>query len=202
MVQITVLLQNNIKTIMDSFATMQRECKGIYDAYWKTIAHTTVSALSTDNTPATSASRLTKATYILGVTLSEQLNNFFQNSAVTTGDYLGTCTIIRYGNAAAISAIDVPTESIGDRIKQICLNCSEIYIHSQNIIETYFDNEIGDMVAVIDAQRIVYGSEMTASDLSIAITMLQAFNNFMATAAVATADYSSTISKWNRLSQL
>lgn len=202
MQQITVLLQNNIKTIMTSLASMQRECKSIYDSYWKTMANTTVSGLSTDATPATVASKLTKKNYIDAITLSESLNNFFQNAAVTTGDYLQTSVNAKYGNAVLGSAIDVPTESIGDRLKQLCLDCIEIYRQSQNVLDLYFDNEVGDIVAVLDAQRIVYGSEMTVSDLSSAITLLQQFNNFMGNSIVTAGDYSSTISKWNRLDEI
>jgi hypothetical protein len=84
----------------------------------------------------------------------------------------------------------------------LCLDCIEIYRQSQNALELYFDNEVGDIVSVLDAQRIVYGSEMTVSDLSSAITLLQQFNNFMGNSAVTTGDYSSTISKWNRLDEI
>lgn len=187
---------------MTSLASMQRECKSIYDSYWKTMANTTVSGLSTDATPATVASKLTKKNYIDAITLSESLNNFFQNAAVTTGDYLQTSVNAKYGNAVLGSAIDVPTESIGDRLKQLCLDCIEIYRQSQNVLDLYFDNEVGDIVAVLDAQRIVYGSEMTVSDLSSAITLLQQFNNFMGNSIVTAGDYSSTISKWNRLDEI
>lgn len=202
MQQITVLLQNNIKTIMTSLASMQRECKSIYDSYWKTMANTTVSGLSTDATPATVTSKFTKKNYIDAITLSESLNNFFQNAAVTTGDYLQTAVTAKYGNAVLGSAIDVPTESIGDRLKQLCLDCIEIYRQSQNVLDLYFDNEVGDIVAVLDAQRIVYGSEMTVSDLSSAMTLLQQFNNFMSNSIVTAGDYNSTISKWNRLDEI
>jgi|MudIll2142460700_1097286.scaffolds.fasta_scaffold54810_3 hypothetical protein len=202
MQQITVLLQNNIKTVMTSLSNMQRECKSIYDTYWKTMANTTVSGLSTDATPATVTSKLTKKNYIDAITLSENLNKFFQNTLVTTGDYLQTAVNAKYGNAVLGSALDVPTESIGDRLKQLCLDCIEIYRQSQNVLELYFDNEVGDIVAVLDSHRIIYGSEMTVSELSSAITLLQQFNNFMSNSAVTTGDYGATISVWSRLDEI
>ncbi len=64
----------------------------------------------------------------------------------------------------------------------------------------YFDNEVGDAITNLDNQRIIYGSEMTKSDLTNAITLLQEFHKMLENTAVTQGDYSSTVSKWERLS--
>ena len=202
MEQITVQLQNNIITIKDSLKTMELECAGIYDAYWKTDANTTVSGLATGTTPATVESNLTKQNYIDGLTFSENLEKFFTDTAVAQADYLQTINQIKYGNAVLESQLTTATESIGTRIKQICLDALEIHKQSFDITNMYFDNEVGDCVTVWDNHRIVYGCEMTKIELSNMITMLQQYQNMISNAAVTPGDYSATLSVLDRLSVL
>jgi len=196
----TVLLQNGLKSIMDSFGIMQRECKDISDAYFKSGASATVSALASDTTPATVATKFTKANYTAGITLADNLNKFFQNQAVTTADYLATLDALKYGNATLATQLSVAVEEIGKRIYAMVQDCLSLVTQGRNLVEMYFDNEIGDIVSAFDADRIIPGSEMTRTDLSLAVTMLQEWEKFFTNTAVTQADYSSTVSRWLRLS--
>ena len=202
MEQMTVLLQNNIITIKDSLKTMQRECDDIYDAYWKTDATTLITGLSSGTDPATVESKLTKDTYLGGITLAENLNKFFTNVAVSQSDYLQTINQIKYGNAVLETQLSVAVEGIGTRIKQMCLDALEVYKQSLDITDMYFDNEIGDAVAVWEDHRIVYGCEITKLELSNTITMLQQYQNMVNNSAVTQGDYSATLATLDRLSVL
>jgi hypothetical protein len=202
MEQVPVLLQNNIITIRNSMMTLQRECADIYDAYWKTDANTTVSGLATGATPATVSSKFTKDNYTSGITLCENLEKFFANQAVSTADYLQTVDQCKYGDAVLGSQHTEATEQIGSRIKQLCLDVLEIYKQSLDITDLYFDSEMSDTVAVLDSHRIVYGCEMTASELSNTITMLQQYQNMIQNSSVTQGDYSATLSVLERLSAL
>jgi len=202
MEQITVQLQNNIITIKNSLKTMEIECASIYDDYWKTDANTTISGLATGTTPATVESNLTKQNYIDGITFSENLEKFFTNTAVSQSDYLQTIGQIKYGDAVLETQHTVATESIGTRIKQLCLDALEIYKQSLDITNMYFDNEVSDCVAVWDNHRIVYGCEMTKIELSNMITLLQQYQNMIGNSAVTPGDYSATLSVLDRLSVL
>ena len=195
---ITQILQNDIIEVMDALDLMQIECKNIYDAYWKTDANTTVSGLSTDVTPATVASNLTKKNYQDGITLAEQLNKFFTNQAITQADYLQTCVQIQYGNADLETQLTEATEKIGNRVLQFALDVQTLYKKTQMAVSLYYDEEIGDCVGVMDAHRILYGSDMIISDLASAITLFQEFKDFMTNATVTTADYSTTVGIWDK----
>jgi len=199
---ISKLLQNNIITIMTSLQSMQRECTDIYNAYWKTDAQPTVNALTSTGTAATVASNLTKGNYVDGISFAENLNKFFSNQAVTQSDYLQSINQIKYGNAELVTQLTEATEQIGTRIKQLCLDALEVYKQSLDIVELYFDNEVGDIIGVLDSQRIVPGSEMTVADLTVAITLFQNFQNMITNQSVSTGDYSATISTWQRLDTL
>ena len=202
MQQVTVLLQNSIITIAESMMSLQRECADIFDSYWKTDANTTISGLATGTTPATVDSKLTKQDYIDGITFAENLEKFFTNTAVSQADYLQTINKVKYGDATLETQHTVATESLGTRIKQMCLDALEIYKQTLDTTELYFDNEIGDALAVMDSHRIMFGCEMTVSDLSNTITMFQQYQNMIQNSSVSTGDYSATLSALVRLSVL
>jgi len=197
---VTKLLQNNMKTIMNSLKFMEKECKEIYDVYWKTDVNTQIGALVNGTDPATVNTHLTKTEYLGGITYCEDLNDFFQNGAVTTTDYKQSIYRIQYGSAAVLAdELSPATEATGTRIYDLCLNVLEIYKQGKDIINLYYDNEVGDMITSIDSQRIVPGSEMTKDDLASAITLIEEFIGMLDNEAVTQSLYSSTVSKWERL---
>lgn len=199
MVGITELLQSDLIGIMNTLKSLQRECKNIYDSYWKTDANTNVSGLSLDTDPAAKTAKLTKKDYTDGITFCQDFNDFFNNTAVTTSDYYQILVKIQYGDADLTTPLSEATESIGDRLKQLALNCLDLYNQVLDTIDMYYDNEIGDILAVIDDDRIVYGSNMTKVELSDALTLLQQYVNMLSNSAVTTGDYSTTIGSWQRL---
>lgn len=199
---VTSIIQNQIIDIVADLAVVQRECIDIYNSYWKTDASTLVPALTNDTDPATVNSKLTKAEYISGITFCEDLNDFFQNGAVTTTDYAQTCYKIKYGNADLATQLSEAVENIGDRVLQICLDAIQLRIDMQNVVDIYFDEEVGDTVSALDGERIIYGSDMVRNDLSNIITLFQQFENMMANSAVTSGDYSAMISKWSKYSKI
>lgn len=199
---ITKNLQNDIKSAMDSFAGIQRECKDIYDAYWKTDANSEISGLATGSTPATVSTKLTKDMYTNALSLMEDLNDFFQNGSLTTTDYMAYCEKVKYGDTAASSILSEATEALGDRIKQVCIDLITLYKSTKNIEKLYFDSGISTALSSLANDIIVFGSSMTKSELILAITFFQEFHNFMDNAAVTQGDYSATISKWKRIEEI
>lgn len=200
---ITKILQNKLKTITNSLNWMQRECINIYNDYWKTDASTLIPGLADNDTPATVEYHLTKDEFTNAITFCEKLNNFFTNQAVSTADNRQICVRVKYGSAANLaSPLSNATEELGKRIYFLFTSVLDMYVEIQDAIEIYFDNEIGDIIAVIDSDRIVYGSEMTSSELVAIITLIQEFKDMIENAAVTSGDYSSTISKWERLGQI
>ncbi len=196
MSSVTEMLETNLKSMMSNYYILFLESADLYSLYWGTAINTDVAALATGTTGATVSSHLTKDEFILGLTLTEQLKNMFGNAAVTTGDYLQSTHLIVNGTASISVVVSNGVESMGDRLLALSHSCLNLYRSAKFNLDLYFDNEVGDCVAVMDPQRIMFGSNVTVSDLSTAVTLLQKFVAFMENSAVATNDYASTLSKW------
>lgn len=192
---ITQILQDELKFSMTALMQAYKESKDIYQVYWETDLNTTIGSLLLGTSPATSSTRLTKQEYLDGITLISNYIDFITGVAVGTVQRSQFCHNIINGTATPTN-INPLVESVGERMKAL----SEVFVfHFLNFLrleKIYFDNEIGDLVGVIDAQRIVFGSSMTQTDLAAAITMLSEFRDFMNNSAVATANYQTTLSKW------
>lgn len=196
---ITQKLQTDIKTATDAWETMRAEALDLYNLYWKTSVNVTVAALATAATPASFASKLTKADAQSAATLVDDIGNkLFDNVAVATSDRQVTCQTISNGIAAP-TLVDDAVEDFCNRSAQLGTDCLTQFQRSDATEDLYNSSEVGAAVAAISAQTIVFGSEMTKDDLTSAITLMQEWQNFMDNAAVATADYKVTLGKWERL---
>ena len=195
---ITSLLQTQIKSFMTSCESLSDEVAAIEDAYFKSGADSDISALNASD-PVTVSTKLTKTEFTNGITLCQDVSKFFQNTAVSTGDRLSSIYPIYYGNDEASSIISVAVEALGSRMYDVCSNLLTLYNSTKTILGLYFDNEVGDVVAVLESDTIIYGSDMTTSELSSAITMIQEFQDMIANAAVTQADYQDTVEKWRRI---
>lgn len=187
-------LVGEIKGFMATMLYFQTEAKDLFNLYWKGDPNTTISALlGTD--PVSEATKLTKDEMISGVTFVTEMIDFFENSAVSTGDYNSTCQNIIYGDVVPTFRSSA-TESFCDRIKVLCQNAIAKDLQGLLTVDLYFDNEIGDIIGVIDSQRFVPGTSVTAADMSSAITLIQNYRNFIGNQAVTTSDYASTVARW------
>jgi len=196
--EITKKLQVEIASVVESMLTMKEEVKSIGKAYWSTNANTLVGALgSTD--AATLSTKLTKTEYLAGITLCEDLEDFFTNDAVTTTGYQASCMLLKYGSHATGTKLSEATEDIGTRMKQVGVDCLELFKKCRNILEMYANNEVGDMIANLDTQRMIPGSEMTKDVLSSGVTLVEQFKKLINNEAVTTGDYSATLAKWQSL---
>jgi len=195
---VTSVLQTKIKIIMISLSSAQNECKDIYDAYFKTDASTAIGEKS-DSDPVTVSTKLTKLEFVSGITFCENLNKFFTNTAVSQSDYLQTLANLRYGNDAAGTVLSVSVESLGERLYQLALDCIELFKLSKHVLDYYNDNEVVDIVAVLDDDRLIFGSDMTTKELSLAAVLIEEYRSLIDNEAADTGDYSATIAKWIRI---
>jgi len=196
---VTALLQTKIKIVVDAMSLMQNEVLDITKAYWATDANTKISALSLDTDAATLATKLTKAEYLGGITAVEALGKFFTNQAVTTADYLISFDKLRYGSHAAGAKLSEATEQLGSRMNLVALNAIEMFKMAKDILSIYINNEVGDMIANLDAQRHIPGSQMTEDELSSGVTVVEQFKKLVNNEAVTQGDYASTLAKWQIL---
>ena len=192
------LLQDEIKDFMATMLFFQSESLDLYNLYWKGDVSSTISALAGTD-PVTLSTELTKNELINGVTFCEELDDFYTNSGVTTGDYNSTCQNIIYGDVTTPTKRSNATEDMGERLKNLCTNAISKDSQAMLIVDLYNDNEFSDIVSVLDNQRIITGSDMTKDDLNLAITLITQYRNMIGNSAVTTGDYASTVSKWRRL---
>lgn len=193
---VTTILENNIKSLMGNFAGMYLEAKNIYDFYWDTDVNTIISGLATSATGATVSSKLTKGEFTDMISLSENLYKMFTNSSISATDHLQYVNKAVYGTASIGTITGNNVENLGVRMQALAWQCLNSYNACKTNVALYFDNEVGDVLAVLDNERIVYGSNVTKADLSAAVTLMQDFIDFMEAGAVTQTDYKTTVSKW------
>ena len=193
---ITQILQDDIKELMASFSYLYGECADIFEVYWNTDANTTIGAVTNGTDPVSETTKLTKTEFANGITTVENFIKFCTNQAVATTDHLSYCHNMAYGTATPTKLDDL-IENIADRMKLVCQQLIANYTAYLEISKIYTENEIVDIVAVLDNERVIYGASMSRSDLSSAMSMLQEFGDYMANAAVTQGNYLSTIAKWN-----
>lgn len=194
----TKKIQIDIKSFMDGMLWLKETSKCIYDAYWDTDASTLVPALASGVSGATVESSLTKDEFVNGITFIEDLVDLFSNGAVSQADYLGTCNKLQYGSASITVPLSNATEALGTRLQTLGINCIGYYHDARNILNFYTNNELGDMISSLDAQRIVPGSDMTVSDLNAGITLVEQYKKMINNEVVSQALYEATVATWQR----
>ena len=193
---ITQRLQDELKSMMITCCYLCKESDDIYDLYWHTDANTTIGAVTNATDPVTSSTTLTKNEFTNGIALCENFKKMCKNEAVSTADYLSYAHNIYYGTATA-TELDSLIEAIGDRLKNVAGKIISLYSAYKVVNELYTENEVVDIVAVLDTERVIFGASMTNSDLGSAMTFLTQFANFCNGSAVTQANYAATIAKWN-----
>lgn len=192
---ITQKLQDEIKFTMTALMSAYKEAKDIYQVYWETDANTSITAVLLSTTPVTQVTKLTKGEFLNGITLVTNYVDFINNSATSTINRAQYCHDLIYGTATP-TLLNSLIDSLGDRMKSLAEVFVYHYLNYIRLEKMYFSNEIGDMVGVLDAQRVIFGASMTQADLVSAITFLGEFRDFMSNAAVTTGDYLATLAKW------
>lgn len=196
--QVTLQLQQQIVAILGPMRNLLLEAHGIEKTYFATGASAEVGALASDTTAATTSSRLTKSQVIRGITLAQALKAFFENQAVSTGDYRESSEVVTNGNATGANP-SVALELLGNRIKAFGQDCIELEKRCKTALDLYFNNGINTAFASIGDQRVVFGAVMTVGEMKAAVNLLQQFGFLMGNAAVTTGDYKATIDLWARL---
>lgn len=196
---VTINIEADFKAFAESMSLIMNEAKDIHSAYFATDASTLVEALASGTTGASFDSKLTKAQYQNGIGFLEQINKFFNNEAVTTGDYLNTLNNLIYGNAAVPGNIGDAVESLATRMKNLARSCMTHFVTAKDILETYNNSELGTIVAEITGARIVYGANMSVTQLTQGVTLVEQFKKLINNEAVATGLYSANVAIWKML---
>lgn len=189
-------LQDDIKDMATSLLALKKESEEIYKAYWATDANTKVSALENDTDAATSSTKLTKGNYTNGLSLAEDVEDFFGNEAITQTDYPANCLKIIYSDAATPAKLSEATEQIGARVVQMAQDCLTLRKTCFDILKFYSAHNLDDILGVLSNEDVIPGSSMSKADLNSGITMIEQFKKMMNNEAVTAGDYAATLAKW------
>jgi hypothetical protein len=195
---VTRYLQIEIKAAVDSLSIMKEEVADIGKVYWATDANTAIGALAAGDA-ATLSTKLTKTEVMSGITLCEQLDKFFTNQALSTSDYRVSCENLIYGNDGRSSKLSESVEALGTRMVRVAQDCIILYKKSAEILSTHISNQVNLMIADIDADRVIPGSDMTKDELSSGMVLLEQFHKLINGDATSQGDYASTLAQWKRL---
>lgn len=201
MINLAAKLQEDIVDFMTSCSFLILEAPDIEKLYFANAINSEISGAAAGDQVTTTwdsvSTKLTRSKVEAGITLAQQMNNFFANAAVTQADYWSTIQALTHADGGTGSFVaSASLESLGLRLRRFGEDCLTQFNRAKAIQNLYYDNEFGDIVSVLDAERIIPGADMTRNDLANAVTLVAQFQNLVGNAAVTTGDYESTVSKW------
>lgn len=195
---VTQQIEDQLVSLMTSFYSMNREVIDLEHYYFNSNASTLVNALASGTTPATTSASgaFSKDEFISGITLLQELSDFFNNQAVSTSLYISTCDNLRNASHPAGSPLSNDVENIGSRIKTLVLNLIELSKTAPNIEKIYNASGVSAVIGSISASTVVFGCGLTQAKLISGIVFIQQFQKFLNNEAVTQGDYLSTITNF------
>lgn len=193
---ITTTLEGSFKTFANNLSWVMNEAKDINAAYFATDASTLVGALASGTSGASLDTKLTKSQYQNAIGFVQQLGNFFDNAAVTTGDYLNTLDNTIYGNASAPAKLSDAAESLANRLKVLTQACLSHFLTAKDTLALYYNSELSVVVAGCSGGLRVFGADMNVTQLIQGITLVEQFKKLINNEAVATSAYGVNVAIW------
>lgn len=190
-------LQKSLYTVATELAGVREEVDFIVKNYFATTASTLVGAAASGDA-VTVTSKLTKAEFTAGITMSQQLQNFFTNQVVTTADYMASVHNLINGSNPLTTALSQDVEAIGDKLVNLANKSLLLSKSCQSIIAAYNASELASALAAMSSTTIVFGADIPKQLFVDGVTLCQEVFDFYGNASVTQADWMSTISKWNQ----
>lgn len=197
--EITSTLEGSFRSFALNMNWVMTEAKDIDSAYFATDASSLVGALASGSTAASLATKLTKSQYQNGIGFIEQVNAFFGNSPVTTGDYLNTIDNLIYGNAATPALVSDAAESLANRLKVLAQACLTHFNTARDLMDLFNNSELSVVVAGCTGARTVFGANMNVTQLTQGITLVEQFKKLINNEAVTTGLYSANVAIWRSI---
>jgi len=189
----TLTIENSLVSYANSLYAMSNEATDIVKLYFATTASTLVGALATDTTPATVTSALSKGQLINGITLLQQLQNFFGNAAVSSGDYMGTAQNLVNGDYPANATLSPDVENIGNRLKVVGQNAIQLSKDGALLVKTYNASGLSAIIGSISGSTIVFGCNLSQAKFVSGVVLVEQFLALMNKDSVSTGDYLTTV---------
>lgn len=198
MINLTLELENEIKSFTNQMKNIWLEAEDIYKIYWSAGPSSELSGLANGDA-ATVSTKLTKLEITNGLTFCEELIDFFTNDAVAQADYMATIQNIYYGNNAAVSPISVAVEALGSRLYNLAGTCWTQHNKAKSLLDFYNDTEISAAIGAISTTTVVFGANANKSLFTSGMTLIEQFKKMINNEAVTTGDYAATVAKWEQI---
>lgn len=195
---LTLQLEQEIKAFMTQAKTVWLEAEDIYKVYFSAGPSTEIAGLANGD-PVTVSTKLTKLELVNGITLCEELKDFFTNAAVTQADYVATIQNILFGNNQASSVISVAVEALGTRLYSLCGTALALFKKAKALLDLYTDAEISAAVGAISSSTVVFGATATKSVYTSGVIVVEQFKKMLNNEAVTTGDYSAILALWEQI---
>jgi len=104
---------------------------------------------------------------------------------------------IIYGDTDGATSVPASAEALGDRLLALSNSCLAMLNACRDALAFYSANEISDMVAVLEPERGIFGSNMTKQLLIDGMTCVENFKKMLNNEVATQGDYNSTIHKWS-----
>ena len=193
---ITQVMETEFKGFAGEMAWLMKEAKDIEKAYFASDASATVSGLASGSDAASFDTKLTKTEMQNAIGYIQQVKNFFDNVAVTQGDYYTNIEQVIFGSAASPTKRSDATESIANRIKIFCESSLTNFQKALELKDKYDNSELGVLVGGLTAQRQIYGANMNNQQLTQGITLVEQFKKMINNEVVAQGLYSANVAVW------
>lgn len=177
---------------------LSTEASDIYNSYFDTDASDVtvgVPSLLLNSDAATVQSKINKSQYLNGITLVNQVVNFFSNSAVAQGDYIDTVRELMYGNTARGSVLTIASEEIGNRLSSLATNLLGYFQNAQKILGMYNSDIVSSVAGALSDSDVMPGMSITKKNLVDFTVLTEQFKKLLNNEAVTTGDYQSTVDK-------
>lgn len=192
-------VEASLKSLAQSLVKLQSEAADLGKYYFASGASDAITALASASTPATQSSGLSKNQFLNGITLAQQLVNFFGNAAVTQLDYLGSAENLIGGNFVASAPISADVEAIGARLKLLGQNVIAYYKQANEIYSLWTSSELSSASGALSSSTIVFGCSTPKTMFDLGIGIVSQYLNMMNNVAVVAGYYGANSAKWTQV---
>lgn len=192
---VSLNLQRSMVSLATDLQNIKSDVDEIVKAYFSTTASSLVGAAGA-NDSVTVAAKLTKTKFINGITMAQQLQNLFTNSAVSQNDYAVTAHNLINGSDGAQAVLSQDVEVIGNKLVLLGTKSISMLKSCKTILSAYNSSELAAALVPVGLSTVVYGADATKQLFVDGMNLCQQITNFYGNVAVTQGDWLSIVSKW------
>ena len=194
---VSLNVERSMVSISIDLVKMKQDSDDIVKQYFSTTASSLVGAAASGDA-VTVGSKLTKAKFVAGITVAQQIQNLFTNQAVGTNDYLASAVNLIDGTTAAAQPLSQDVEVIGTNLVSLGAKSIDINKRCQSVLSTYNSSELAAALVPVSLTTIVFGADTTKQLFVDGMNLCQQINNFYGNSAVTQGDWNSVLAKWTQ----